>query len=380
MISMKKASTVNGWLFLVVISSGFLSLLLPVADFFINEKTAWEQFREGELVRRLERQVDKVFILRDPSISMWADASYVLFHSGRPGVLVGNDDWLFSREEFYYDARSAANLKSNLNQVVATSCQLRALGKKLLVIPVPAKRRLYSDQARRQVVLDMDNLYPGITQRLSAAGIPWLDTLSVLQQASHHGPVFMRTDTHWSPWGARAVAGGVAAIMALPGRQEFRTVESKVEVFQGDLLRYLPTSKGVGPKGDEPLVRYQTSLSSSVQDEQALLGDAIPAVALVGTSYSAMDEWHFPGFLKEEMGQDVLVYALEAQGPFAAMREFLQGPAARDPRVTHVLWELPERALIQSMDVIVEGDKHACLDSQSAATLEFAGLGRPGRR
>ena len=93
-----------------------------------------------------------------------------------------------------------------------------------------------------------------------------------------------------------------------------------------------------------------------------------------------MDEWHFPGFLKEEMGQDVLVYALEAQGPFAAMREFLQGPAARDPRVTHVLWELPERALIQSMDVIVEGDKHACLDSQSAATLEFAGLGRPGRR
>ena len=378
MIPMKKASLINGWLFLVVIAGGFVSLLWPVGQFFLHEHTAWQQFREGELVRRLERRVDEVFVLRQPSIALWADASYLLFHAGRPGVLVGHDDWLFTREEFYFDQRSASNLQTNLEQVVATSCQLRALGKALLVVPVPAKRRLYGAQAGRAVTLEMDNLYPGITRRLSAAGVAWLDTLSILQQASSSAPVFMRTDTHWSPWGARVVAGGVADVMALPAGQPFSTVEYTVENYQGDLLRYLPTSDGIGPRREEPLVRYQTAADTGELDADALLGDVMPPVALVGTSYSAMDEWHFPGFLKQAMGQDVLVYALEAQGPFAAMREFLESPAARDPRVTHVLWELPERALIQSMDVIVEGKDHACLDIESAAGVEFADVGRPG--
>ena len=59
MIPMKKASLINGWLFLVVIAGGFVSLLWPVGQFFLHEHTAWQQFREGELVRRLERRVDE---------------------------------------------------------------------------------------------------------------------------------------------------------------------------------------------------------------------------------------------------------------------------------------------------------------------------------
>ena len=145
--------------------------------------------------------------------------------------------------------------------------------------------------------------------------------------------------------------------MAPPAGQPFSTVEYTVENYQGDLLRYLPTSDGIGPRREEPLVRYQTAADTGELDADALLGDVMPPVALVGTSHTPWMSGIFPGFLKQAMGQDVPVYALEAQGLCGDARIF-ERPAARDPRVTHVLWELPERALIQSMDVIVEGKDH----------------------
>ena len=127
MIAMKKASQINGWLFLGVIFSGLLSLLYPVGQFFVTEPAAWDQFRQGELVRKLERHVDEKFILREPSIALWADASFLLFHAGRPGVLVGEQEWLFTREEYYFDSRSEQRLTRNLEQVVHTVCMLEAL-------------------------------------------------------------------------------------------------------------------------------------------------------------------------------------------------------------------------------------------------------------
>lgn len=379
MVPMKQASTVNGWLFLLAMAAGFVSLLLPVGRFFLSEEAAWQQFRDGELVRRLERQVDEAFVLREPSIALWADMNFVLFRAGRPGVLVGENDWLFSREEFYYDHRSEQWLARNLPQIEAVACQLRRLDKALLVIPVPAKRRLYSRWASHSVSAGMEQLYPRLTASLTRAGVPWLDTLTLMEVAARHEPVFMRTDTHWSPHGASAVAEGVASRVPLSPQHAYRTQKVAEQRYQGDLLRYLPTSAGIGPQREEVLPRYQTASLTPAMDADALLGDVMPSVALVGTSYSAMDEWHFPGFLKQRLGQDVLVYALEAQGPFAAMREFLASPAARDERVQQVLWEVPERALIQSMEAVVEGEQHACLEHYPDHPAELAGVGSSGR-
>lgn len=379
MIAMKKASLVNGWLFLVVIFSGLLSLLYPVGHFFVTEPAAWEQFRKGELVRKLERHVDEQFVLREPSISFWADASFLLFHAGRPGVLVGEKDWLFTREEYYFDRRSEQVLAKNLDELALAVCALETMGKQVLLIPVPAKRRIYAQWSDRSVSTGMDSLYQQITSALSASRIPWLDTLPLMQRAASEDAVFMRTDTHWSPYGAEVVAAGVASTLALAPTQRYQTRQIAVEPYEGDLLRYLPTSRGLGPEREELLLRYETSALGQAQDVAALLGDDMPPVALVGTSYSAMDEWHFPGFLKQQLGEDVLVYALEAEGPFAAMREFITDPAARDERVKYVLWEVPERALIQSMEPIVEGERHACMAHDSDHTAELAGVGGSGR-
>jgi alginate O-acetyltransferase complex protein AlgJ len=175
MIPMKKASLINGWLFLATIFSGLASLLYPVAHFFGTETAAWDQFRKGELVRKLEKHVDEVFVLREPSISLWADASFLFFHAGRPGVLVGEDDWLFTREEYYYDSLSEQRLTRNLNELALTVCALEQLGKQVLMVPVPAKRRLYVQRSNRAVSPGMDSLYQRITSYLGESGITWLD-------------------------------------------------------------------------------------------------------------------------------------------------------------------------------------------------------------
>ena len=379
MIPMKKASLINGWLFLAAIFSGLLSLLYPVAHFFVTETAPWDQFRKGELVRKLERHVDEVFVLREPSISFWADASFLFFHAGRPGVLVGEGDWLFTREEYYYDSHSEQRLTKNLSELAMTVCALEQLGKQVLLVPVPAKRRLYVQWSDRAVSPGMESLYQRITSHLRDSRIAWVDTLPLMQHASAREAVFMRTDTHWSPRGAEVVAAGVAATLSLPPTHHYQTREVDVDAYEGDLLRYLPTSHGIGPQRQELLTRYETSAVDQAQDADALLGDDMPPVALVGTSYSAMDEWHFPGFLRQQLGEDVLVYALEAQGPFAAMREFINSPAARDERVKYVLWEVPERALIQSMEPVVEGERHACMGNDSDHAVELAGVGSPRR-
>ena len=379
MIAMKKASLINGWLFLAAIFSGLVSLLYPVAHFFVAETAPWDQFRKGELVRKLEKHVDEVFVLREPSISLWADASFLFFHAGRPGVLVGEDDWLFTREEYYYDSRSEQLLSKNLRELATTVCTLEQLGKQVLLVPVPAKRRLYAQWSDRAVSASMDSLYQRITSHLSDSRIAWVDTLPLMQHASSRDAVFMRTDTHWSPRGAEVVAAGVASTLSLPLTHRYQTREVAERAYEGDLLRYLPTSNGIGPQREERLTRYETAAVDQAQDAETLLGDDMPPVALVGSSYSAMDEWHFPGFLRQQLGEDVLVYALEAQGPFAAMREFINGPAARDERIKYVLWEVPERAMIQSMEPIVEGERHACMANDSDHAAEFAGVGGSGR-
>ncbi|EKF74405.1 alginate O-acetylation protein AlgJ [Alcanivorax hongdengensis A-11-3] len=359
--------------------AGLLSLLAPVGHFFMTGTAAWQQFRDGELVRHLEKQVDEAFVLRQPSIALWADMNYLLFRAGRPGVLVGDNGWLFTREEFYFDRHNETALEQNLQQIQLATCDLQRRGKQVLMLPLPAKRRLYGQRVATAVVPAMEALYPRVTGAFANDGLAWINALQILEQAAPQQPVFMRTDTHWSPAGASAVAAGVAAALTLPGQHDYHTEEVAVQPYQGDLLRYLPTSTGIGPQRSEPLARYQTAPREVADDAAALLGDSMPAVALVGTSYSAMDEWHFPGFLQQQLGQDVLVFALEAKGPFQAFREFLDSPAANDPRVRYVIWEVPERALIQPMNAIVTGDNHACLDHRRESGSAVAGLGGTGR-
>ena len=80
--------------------------------------------------------------------------------------------------------------------------------------------------------------------------------------------------------------------------------------------------------------------------ESDLFGDQSISVALVGTSYTAIDEWNFHGFLREYLKQDLISVALKEKGPFAAMDKFINSDELNDPSINFVIWEFPVRTLL----------------------------------
>src|SRR5690606_11335582 len=80
-------------------------------------------------------------------------------------------------------------------------------------------------------------------------------------------------------------------------------------------------------------------------DADQLFGEADQSIMLVGSSYTRIDDWNFPGFLREALQSDLLTTAVEAHGPFHAMEQFLNDEANRQG-IDTVIWEFPVRTLL----------------------------------
>ena len=108
------------------------------------------------------------------------------------GVVVGNGGWLFSNEEFY--AQDAKNhLQQNLAYIDWVAEQLATAQIQLLVVPVPAKSRLYAEHLGKQQPNDAyRELYSSLTRSLREANIRSLNTLALMeQQKNHNTPLFL---------------------------------------------------------------------------------------------------------------------------------------------------------------------------------------------
>ncbi len=327
-----------GIMLLVAIAGGFLLGLTGRAG-----KPPRGDVLRGEWAAAWQRAYERSLPLRDPAVRLWGALRYGLFGEGRPGALVGEEGWLFTTEEFAAPPDEAAAIDAAADTVAAVRDRLRVRGTGLIVALVPAKARIYPDRlGRYRFPADAAARYERFRRALLARGIAAPDLAAPLREARALGEVFLRTDTHWSPLGARAAA----AALAPSGRRElagrgvpptaYRTWPAGSRAWRGDLLGFLPA--GLPP---DTVAEYRTG-----EEHPARLGlfaaVRIP-VTLVGTSYSAGGLWNFEGALKEQLGADVLNAAEEGRGPLVPMREWLDGETARDHPPALVVWEIPER-------------------------------------
>lgn len=304
----------------------------------------------GAWAHTYETGLDAGVPFRDPSVSLWGTVNYRLFHEAREGALVGTDCWLYTSEEFQASAPQVdrADVAQKLTYIREVRDRLKAQGSVMLVALVPAKVRVYPEHlGALRVPAVKANLYQDFRARVLALGIPAPDLYTALIQAKLQGDVFIRTDTHWSPFGAKVVAREVAWAVrqAFPQLElpaaSFHTTPSSAPVPLGDLLHYLPLPKGQGPQA--VMVRVPTTVK--VGAGGGLLGEDPVAVTLVGTSYSAVKDWNFEGALKQALGADVLNVADAGQGPIVPMRAYLKSQAIKDAPPKLVIWEIPERFL-----------------------------------
>ncbi len=300
---------------------------------------AWSQL--------FEKNFGEVIPLFAPARDTWGRIEYALFRQGRAGVVVGEDGWLFTSEEFSCPADSEETFAAHMKFVGETADTLRQQGSEIVIALIPAKARVFEEKTgalswpscRRDV-------YDRARAAFKAAGIAYASPLAALQAGG--AETFLRTDTHWSPAGAARTAEIVADTvktikMPLPAAA-FDVKTGAAEPHRGDLLRYLPGVAEDGIASD----RLATPESvSPAQRSDDLFGDSTaPAAALIGTSYSADPSWGFEAALKKSLGADVINLADEGLGPFSVMKNYLdKKPLTAHPPLL-VIWEIPERYLI----------------------------------
>ncbi|MFW0758802.1 alginate O-acetyltransferase [Pseudomonas sp. H11T01] len=330
----------------------------------------------GRWTKAVETHYDDEFPIKRLGTNLWAALDFKLFNEGRPGVVLGRDQWLYSDEEFNPIVNEELNLQGNYALVEGVRQTLQKRGVKLVMAIVPAKVRLYPEHLGdvRPASIHAD-LYKDFHAHVAADKILAPDLLGPLQQAKQNGQqVFLRTDTHWTPTGADIAAKQLARAIAekapLSGApQRFVTEAEKTEQHKGDLTLFLPLdplfSNLMPPQ--EPLEKRTTRVAEDTSaGDDALFADSEVPVALVGTSYSANPNWNFVGALKEALQSDVVNYSEDGHGPILPMLSYLKSDAFKDSPPQVLIWEFPERYLPVNNEI---GDA----DPQWVAELKEAG-------
>ena len=350
--------------------------LWSVRSFFGFSTNAEATVLNGRWTKAVETHYDEEFPIKRLGTNLWAALDFKLFNEGRPGVVLGRDQWLYSDEEFNPIVNEELNLQGNYALVEGVRQQLKARGVKLVMAIVPAKVRLYPEHlGDMQPASIHANLYQDFHARVAANKILAPDLLGPLQQAKQQGQqVFLRTDTHWTPSGAEIAAKQLAQSIAekapLSGQpQRFVTEAEQTVAHKGDLRLFLPLDplfENLMP-AQEPLDKRVTRAA----DDQPAADDALFAnndvpVALVGTSYSANPNWNFVGALKQALHSDVVSYAEDGHGPILPMLSYLKSDDFKNNPPQVLIWEFPERYLPVNNEI---GDA----DPQWVAELKQAG-------
>ena len=316
---------------------------------------------DGGVAKAFESHYEQNFPAKQLGVNLWAAIDYTLFREGRRGVVIGANDWLYTDEEFIVGDNVRTTFHANFAQIAEVRAALAKAGVALVAALVPAKARIYSEfLADRKPAEPHVDLYDELLARLAAEGIPTADLRAPLTDGKQQRQTYFRTDTHWTPWGARLAATEVARVTRVSGLapdddSDYETHVERTAAHRGDLCNFLPLdpyfTRLLPPREPIDITRTDITRNQGTQKSSAaaadLFGDSkLPNVVLVGTSYSANPLWNFAGFLKEALRADVASYARAGAGPFKPMLAYLKSADFREHRPRLVIWEIPERALL----------------------------------
>jgi SGNH hydrolase-like domain, acetyltransferase AlgX len=190
--------------------------------------------------------------------------AFTNFEKKNAAAGAGQDGWLFFAGElrllslgrFWGDEAAKVSrarkpeLADPIPAILDFQQQLKARGIELVMVPVPPKAAIYPEKIMPGFDLGSHDPAPVLRQfyeELRAAGIEVLNLSPVLIQNRDHsrGPVFCKTDSHWSGVGcvlaAQAIAEHVRRKLAAPSARKEYTSNWKEVQITGDLAGLLPS-------------------------------------------------------------------------------------------------------------------------------------------
>ena len=349
----------------ITYSLSFLGLLVGLGAWSVGglesfNRTSQMTLLNGKLAKAAETHYDEQFPIKRLGTNLWAALDFKLFNEGRPGVVLGREQWLFSDEEFKPTAGAEQLMQENLALNQGVRDTLRKHGSQLVLAIVPAKARVYAEYLGKEQPASLhDDLYNQFHAQARQANVFAPDLMAPLEQAKARGQVFLRTDTHWTPMGAEVAAQALAEAVGrqkmLSGEpQAFVTDAGKTAPYKGDLTNFLPLDplfSDLLPPPDSLQQRSTRPAEGNEAGGDALFADTQIPVALVGTSYSANPHWNFLGALQQALHSDVANYAEDGHGPLLPMLKYLQSDAFKNAAPQVVVWEFPERYLPMKNDL-----------------------------
>ncbi|MCO7513651.1 alginate O-acetyltransferase [Pseudomonas guariconensis] len=349
----------------ITYSLSFLGLLVGLGAWSVGglesfNRTGQMTLLDGKLAKAAETHYDEQFPIKRIGTNLWAALDFKLFNEGRPGVVLGREQWLFTDEEFKPSADAEQLMQDNLALIRGVRDTLQRHGSQLVLAIVPAKARIYAEYLGKELPTSLhDDLYNRFHAQARQAGVFAPDLLTPMEQAKARGQVFLRTDTHWTPMGAEVAAQTLAEAVArqhlLDGEpQAFVTQAGDSGPYKGDLTNFLPLDplfSELLPAPDNLQQRSTQPVQAEGESGDALFADTQIPVALVGTSYSANPHWNFLGALQQALRSDVANYAEDGHGPLLPMLKYLQSDAFKDAAPQVVVWEFPERYLPMKNDL-----------------------------
>lgn len=309
----------SGYLLLACLMAGFVAGLVSLSRLDVNAN--YIDFIKGKWAKEAEQEFAENFPGFDLARQFWGRLEFALFNEGRRQVVIGRDGWLYTAEEFTAPRDQEKILKDHSDYIQQSVAALQNGGTQVILAVIPSKARsrghaLYP--ARKSVLIE------NFKTDIKAADIKMV------------GPEridYLKTDTHWTPDGANEMARMIGQF-AGQGESEFENRHVGNKSRKGDLTKFVPGIKFT----EEKLPLYELDQPKSSN----LFGAEEPEVVLIGTSYSADQDFNFENFLKEYLGRDVLNLAEPGRGPFAVMEKYRR---EKTYKASLIIWEIPERYL-----------------------------------
>ncbi|MCG7360020.1 cell division protein FtsQ [Roseomonas sp. ACRSG] len=336
---------------------GITAMTAPEAQERIRQTFSFQSLLKGETAAAVNHAMAHNLPVDPVFRAVGGVMRWKIFGSAGPQVRAGCDDWLFLTEELRPWPDAAAHQAARVAALKRVAAKLAEQQIQLLVAVVPDKARVYSEELcgapwSRQ----SQERYAGFVADLQAAGLRHVSLLPALQAAKAGGPVFYRTDTHWSQAGAATAAEAIAPAvrqMGIEPAERFRTSAEAGETDgPGDLLRLMSLDKvpdWLRPAPDRQH-RETTEAEQPAESGGGGLLDETPAppVTLIGSSYSVNANFH--GRLQQALGVTVGNFAQAGGGFFRAASDYFAGEAFRETPPKLVVWEIPERVIGQPIE------------------------------
>lgn len=271
-------------------------------------------------------------------------------------VVIGQDDWLFTKYEFATPA-DAQDTSATVELLEKANKLFKQADITLALVIVPSKVRIYSDKLPANKPLDpyTNGKYENIYKTLIENGVNVVNLNQAFLTSPKRNtdtPLFLHQDTHWASTGALLAAETIKAEIdrnpdlnkawqSVPEEKYTLTWDTKKVLSRArDLVRLLPA--GAPAFAPERTMLFKVAKESKKQTG-LLTGDVKVGITVIGSSYTNKNTG-YPDGLRFTLQRNLLDISLPVdQGPWFGMESYLKDDAFKTNKPKLIIWEIPER-------------------------------------